>query len=31
MICKSLCSKIKSIDERLANIEVKNESWKKSK
>ena len=26
MICKSLCSKIKSIDERLANIEVKNES-----
>jgi len=26
MICKSLCSKIKSIDERLTNIEVKNES-----
>ncbi len=26
MICKSLCSKIKSIDERLTNIEAKNES-----
>ncbi len=26
MICKSLCSKIKSIDERLKNIESKNES-----
>jgi len=26
IICKSLCSKIKSIDERLTNIEVKNES-----
>ena len=26
MICKSLCSKIKSIDERLKNIEAKNES-----
>ena len=25
-ICKSLCSKIKSIDERLTNIEAKNES-----
>ena len=26
IICKSLCSKIKSIDERLTNIEAKNES-----
>ena len=26
MICDSLCSKIKSIDERLTNIEAKNES-----
>ena len=26
MICESLCSKIKSIDERLKNIEAKNES-----
>ena len=26
MICKFLCSKIKSIDERLTNIESKNES-----
>ena len=26
MICKSLCSKIESIDERLKNIESKNES-----
>ena len=26
VICKLLCSKIKSIDERLTNIEVKNES-----
>ena len=26
MICELLCSKIKSIDERLTNIEVKNES-----
>ena len=26
MICESLCSKIKSIDERLINIEAKNES-----
>ena len=26
MICESLCSKIKSIDERLTNIETKNES-----
>ncbi len=26
VICKSLCSKIKSIDERLKNIESKNES-----
>jgi|TARA_B110000263_G_scaffold114505_1_gene99787 tetratricopeptide (TPR) repeat protein len=26
MICESLCSKIKSIDERLTNIEAKNES-----
>ena len=26
VICKILCSKIKSIDERLKNIEVKNES-----
>ena len=26
VICKSLCSKIKSIDERLTNIESKNES-----
>ena len=26
VICKSLCSKIKSIDERLTNIEAKNES-----
>ena len=25
-ICKTLCSKIKSIDERLINIEAKNES-----
>jgi len=31
MICESLCSKIKSIDERLTNIEAKNESWEKSK
>ena len=31
MICESLCSKIKSIDERLTDIEAKNESWKKSK
>ena len=31
MICESLCSKIKSIDERLTNIETKNESWEKSK
>ena len=26
MICESLCSKIKSIDKRLTNIEAKNES-----
>ena len=26
IICKSLCSKIESIDERLKNIETKNES-----
>ena len=26
IICNSLCSKIKSIDERLSNINVKNES-----
>ena len=26
VICKSLCMKIKSIDERLTNIEAKNES-----
>ena len=26
MICESLCTKIKSIDERLTNIEAKNES-----
>ncbi len=26
VICKILCSKVKSIDERLKNIEVKNES-----
>ena len=26
MICESLCTKIKSIDERLTNIETKNES-----
>jgi len=26
VICKSLCSKIKSIDERLTNIQAKNES-----
>ena len=26
LICKSLCFKIKSIDERLTNIEAKNES-----
>ena len=26
VICKSLCNKIKSIDERLTNIEAKNES-----
>ena len=26
IICKSLCSKIKSINERLTNIETKNES-----
>jgi len=26
IICNSLCSKIKSIDERLSNIDVKNES-----
>ena len=26
MICESLCAKIKSIDERLTNIEAKNES-----
>jgi len=26
IICKSLCSKIKSINERLTNIEAKNES-----
>jgi len=26
IICKILCSKVKSIDERLKNIEVKNES-----
>ena len=26
VICKSLCSKIESIDERLINIEAKNES-----
>jgi len=26
VICKSLCSKIKTIDERLTNIEAKNES-----
>jgi len=26
VICESLCSKIKSIDERLTNIEAKNES-----
>ena len=26
VICKSLCSKIESIDERLTNIEAKNES-----
>ena len=26
MICESLCTKIKSIDERLKNIETKNES-----
>ena len=25
-ICKSLCSMIESIDERLTNIEAKNES-----
>ena len=31
VICESLCSKIKSIDERLTNIEAKNESWEKSK
>ena len=26
VICKTLCSKVKSIDERLINIEAKNES-----
>ena len=26
VICKTLCSKVKSIDERLTNIEAKNES-----
>ena len=31
VICESLCSKIKSIDERLTNIEAKNESREKSK
>ncbi len=31
VICKSLCFKIKSIDERLTNIQAKNASWKKSK
>ena len=30
IICESLCSKIDSIDERLSNIDVKNESWEKS-
>ena len=30
VICNSLCSKIDSIDERLSNIDVKNESWRKS-
>ena len=30
VICNSLCSKIDSINERLSNIDVKNESWKKS-
>ena len=30
IICKSLCSKIDSIDDRLSNIDVKNESWEKS-
>ena len=30
IICISLCSKIDSIDERLSNIDIKNESWEKS-
>ena len=30
IICNSLCSKLDSIEERLSNIDVKNESWKKS-
>ena len=30
IICNSLCGKIDSIDERLSNIDVKNDSWEKS-
>ena len=30
IICNSLCSKIDAIDERLSNIDIKNESWDKS-
>ena len=30
IICNSLCSKIDSIEERLNNINVNNESWEKS-
>ena len=30
IICNSLCSKIDSIEERLSNINVNNESWEKS-
>ena len=29
IICDTLCSKIDSIDERLSNINVENESWEK--
>ncbi len=30
VICNSLCSKIDSVNERLNNIDVNNESWEKS-
>ena len=30
IICNSLCSKVDSIEERLSNINVNNESWEKS-